>query len=140
MPDAANESVSADFTLRRSDPELDDTKPDFAALAEAASPLDEVRGRVTDPAVLAMLQGAETDPARAKLTMKLAERDRMAAIPPCMDVVSQTTRSRGPARDLWDRGPMAAVGDRTVEVSWLLMAAVGLLGAEWLVRKLMRLA
>jgi hypothetical protein len=33
-----------------------------------------------------------------------------------------------------------AVGERQVEVSWLLLAAVGLLSVEWLVRKLMRLA
>ena len=140
VPDTAGDTVSADFSLRRADPELDDTKPDFAALAEAAGTLDEVKGRVTDPAVLAILQGNEADPAKAKLTMKLAERDRLAAISPCMDVVSQTTRTRGPARDLWDRGPVLNVGDRRVEVSYLLLAAVALLGVEWLVRKLMRLA
>jgi hypothetical protein len=139
VPDAVGESVTADLTLRRADPELDNTRPDFAALEDAAGTLDEVRGRVTDPAVLKVLEGGPGG-AAGKLAARLAERDKLAALPACVEAVSQTSRSRGPVQDLWDRGPTLSSGDRRAEVSWLLIAAVGLLGVEWLVRKLARLA
>ena len=63
-----------------------------------------------------------------------------------------TSRNRGPVRDLWDRPASFAVGDHTldlvafnlgsrrVEVGWLLVAVVALLGVEWTTRKLLRMA
>jgi hypothetical protein len=140
VPEAVGETASADLSLRRADPEMDNTRPDFAALEEVAGTVAEVQGRVADPNALTVLKGDEPDPARAKLSLRLTDRDKLAALPACMDAVSQTSRTRGPARDLWDRGPVLSVGGRAVEVSALLLAAVGLLGVEWLVRKLMRLA
>ena len=55
-------------------------------------------------------------------------------------------------RDLWDRPASFTVGDSTlnllafnlgsrrVEVGWLLLAVVTLLGVEWTTRKLLRMA
>jgi hypothetical protein len=141
VPDSLGETLTADFGLKRSDPELDNTRPDFAALELAAGTLDEVRMRIKDPAVYAALRGAETDPAKVKLAFRLGESDKLGLIPEAVgESPPQILRNRGPVRDLWDRGPVFAVGERQVEVSWLLLAAVGLLSVEWLVRKLMRLA
>jgi hypothetical protein len=55
----------------------------------------------------------------------------------------QTHRSRGPIKDQWDEG--VTLWEREppqppVTVSYVLLAAVGLLSVEWLIRKLLRLA
>jgi hypothetical protein len=140
VPDSPGDTIQGEFLLRKSDPELDNTRPDFAALEEAASTLEEVRGRIKDPDVFDRLRGAERDPARVKLAFRLAETDRLALIPACIEDNSQTFRNRGAVEDLWDRGPVFEMGSRRVEIGWLLLAAIGLLSVEWLTRKLLRLA
>jgi hypothetical protein len=56
----------------------------------------------------------------------------------------QTSESKGQPRDLWDDGlPLPFLTrdpDRPVKLSWVLLAVVGLLSIEWLIRKLLRLA
>ncbi len=140
VPDSPGDTIQGDFLLKKSDPELDNTRPDFAALEAAASTLEDVRGRIKDPAVLDKLQGAERDPARVKLAYKLSESDKLALIPQCIEDTSQTFRNRGAVEDLWDKGPTFDVRGRKIEVGWLLLAAVGCLCLEWLTRKLLRLA
>ena len=76
--------------------------PSFAALEAAASSLEDVRGRIKDPAVLEKLRGTERDPARVKLAYKLSETDKLALIPACIEDTSQTFRNRGAVEDLWD--------------------------------------
>ena len=51
------------------------------------------------------------------------------------------TANKVGVRDIWDRGPTFQV-ERLgpVKLPWLLLVAVGLLSAEWLTRKLLRLA
>jgi hypothetical protein len=101
--------------------------------------------------VLDKLRGAERDPAKVKLAFRLSETDKLALIPACVEEQSLTVRNRGAVEDLWDKGPTfdlpgeVRAGSTTVlpksgQVSWLLLAAVGLLGLEWLTRKLLRLA
>jgi hypothetical protein len=140
VPDSPGDTIEGEFILKKSDPELDNTRPDFAALEAAASSLEEVRGRIKDAAVLEKLKGAERDPARVKLAFKLSETDRLALIPACIEDTSQTFRNRGAVEDLWDKGPTFRWGSREIEIGWLLLAAVGCLSLEWLTRKLLRLA
>jgi hypothetical protein len=140
VPDSPGDTLQREFLLTKSDPELDNTRPDFAALEAAASSLEDVRGRIKDPAVLEKLKGTERDPARVKLAYKLSETDKLALIPACIEDTSQTFRNRGAVEDLWDKGPTFLLGDREIEVGWLLLAAVGCLSLEWLIRKLLRLA
>ena len=152
VPDSAGDTIAADFTLRKSDPELDQTRPDFAALELAAGTLDEVRGAIKDPAVYDKLRGAERDPKRVKLAYRLADVDKLELIPACVDSPRVTSRNRGPVRDIWDRPAAFTLGGRTlellafnlgskrVEVGWLLLAVVALLAVEWTTRKLLRMA
>jgi hypothetical protein len=160
VPDSPGDTIEGEFTVKRSDPELDNPRPDFAALALAAGTVDEVKGRVADPAVLAQLVGSAGDPAKAKLAFRLGETDKLALIPQCLEAKSQTSRNRGPVDDLWDKPRTVTLFGRplrvvefdttgvswlmippqTVRVGWVLVAAVGLLSLEWLTRKLLRLA
>jgi hypothetical protein len=122
-----------------------------------AGDLDEVKGRLSNPAadeLRAKLRGPRAsaadkleprDPAKApgdapKLLFTLGTAD---AIPPCLPAVPpQVSRNRGPVDDLWDDGPELGrtAEDKPVTVATLLLVVVGLLSAEWLGRKLLRLA
>ena len=65
-------------------------------------------------------------------------------IPDCMVTDRKTSRNRGPARDLWDDGYVALTEPEPPEQPFKLLTVltlvVVLLGAEWLLRKLLRLA
>ncbi len=64
-------------------------------------------------------------------------------IAPCLTAVPpQVSRNRGPVDDLWDDGPTLGTdaAGKPIEVATLLFVLVGLLSAEWLGRKLLRLA
>ena len=151
VPDSPGDTLSGEFRIKRSDPELDDTRPDLPALEAIAGGIDEVRARVKDPAVLEALAG-QTDPAKAKLVFRLGDRAKLSLIPACVDSAVAASSNRGPVRDLWD-GPVSLApiglpvelvafeaGGTRVEVGWLLALAVLLLGVEWLARKFLRLA
>lgn len=109
------------------------------------------------------LRGGERDASKAKLAYKLSETDKLAAIPDSVDEVTQMFRNRGAVEDLWDKplkftvggtevrliefdlpglGPSigSASGPQKVSIPLLLIAGVGLLSLEWLIRKLLRLA
>ncbi len=64
-------------------------------------------------------------------------------IPSCMRSDIQTLRSRGPIQDMWDDGFVIWNREppyQPIKISYVLLAAVGLLSLEWLTRKLLRLA
>jgi hypothetical protein len=64
-------------------------------------------------------------------------------IPACMRRDVKTDRSRGPIKDQWDEGVTLvnrSPPQTPIKVSYVLLAAVGLLSMEWLIRKLLRLA
>lgn len=146
VPDSPGDTISGEFLVRKSDPELDNAKPDFAAMANIASGLDTVRPRITDPLTAEKLRGSAADDAKAKLAFKLGETDKLALIPQCLTAASRNERNRGPVEDLWDKGftlPESwtrGVKPSPVSVSYLLLAAVLLLAIEWTARKLARLA
>ena len=140
VPDSPGDTLEGDFLVKRSDPELDNPRPDFAALVQAAGTLDEVRGRIADPATYEALKGTAADGGTAKLAFRLADPARVGLIPQCFKAERQDVRLRGPVEDLWDKGPTFDLGGQQVQVAWLLLAAVGLLAVEWMCRKLLRLA
>ncbi|HEY1380027.1 MAG TPA: hypothetical protein VGF55_24705, partial [Gemmataceae bacterium] len=147
------------FAVKESNPELDNTRPDPAALAALAGELEEVKGRLKDAdyeALRARLRGPKASAAEklepkpdgssatgaesAKLLFPLPAAD---SIPPCLTAVPpQVSRNRGPVDDLWDDGPTLGHTEdgKPIEVATLLFVVVGLLSAEWLGRKLLRLA
>ncbi len=82
-----------------------------------------------------------------KLAFKLADRDLLALIPECMGHREATDINRGKSEDLWDQGitipePVTPswAGKAPQQVSYVLLALVALLSAEWMIRKMLRLA
>jgi hypothetical protein len=155
-----NDMETAKITVKDSNPELDNTRPDFARLYRMASEADEVflrmaeadrkelQRRLQPPRVTGDGDKTEVrgDKARLYFDLKNAE-----LIPSCMVPDVQTQVSRGPVRDLWDedvRDLVARLNGETPPVrppeeklfSSILVLAVGLLSMEWLIRKLLRLA
>jgi hypothetical protein len=145
------DALTQRFSVKEANPEMDNTRPDFQTMYQLASEADDVLGRMGD---------AERQELKRSLQRpKMEERSRSEAkddklrlyfdlknahlIPACMRPDVQTLRNRGPIQDLWDEGfevwhrePPA----QPITMSWVLLAAVGLLSLEWLTRKLLRLA
>jgi hypothetical protein len=153
LPIPSSSDVLRDkFTAKESNPELDNTRPDAAALALMAGDLDEVKDRLPGkPAVDELRQRLRPRSAAEKLEgREAAEAPKLLftlssaeAIPPCLpSMPPKVSKSRGPVDDLWDDGPeLGRTEDgKPITVATLLFVIVGLLSAEWLTRKLLRLA
>lgn len=141
------------FSVKASNPELDNARPDPAALYQMAGDIDEVQPRLAGKDVYddlkARLQGgrpsgadkseAGTRADSPKLFFTLSTADMIAA---CMTAERKEQRNRGPVDDVWDDGPAFGTTEegKPREVATLLMVLVGLLSLEWLGRKLLRLA
>jgi hypothetical protein len=156
-----NDSAYGKFVVKEANPELDNTRPDFALMYEMASDADEVIKRVGETSAVARdlrqrlsagkpVESTDkpagekkaADPNQLKLVFSLANAD---LIPSCMVSQSKTVQNRGPISDLWDDGiqlPPSIMGteEKPAKISYVLIAAVLLLGIEWLTRKLLRLA
>jgi len=156
VPESPGDKLTGDFILKQSDPELDNTRPDYAALEQAAGTLDQVAVNIKNASTLEKLKGSETDPKKVKLAFRLSNPEKVALIPECIDSKVSSQRNRGAVEDIWDKGP-SLVRDpdtNTVSFSWfstdknrqvfdmsyLLLTTVLLLSTEWLIRKLLRLA
>lgn len=155
---------SRKFVVKESNPELDNTKPDFDRMFRMASEADfvlarmeeaertELRRQLVRPKLPTAESGGEkekqpalSDKPRLYFNLKNAE-----LIPTCMRADVQTAKSKGPHRDLWDEGWTVVEGKipddpsepvkKPVKISYILIAVVGLLSVEWLTRKLLRLA
>lgn len=164
------------FLVKESNPEMDNTRPDFGQLYQLASDVTEVLPRMSEQAqselkralegtAARLLQHVEDKPApdprrspagagpeRPDKTEAAegAEKDKTPLrlffdlssaqfIPTCMVTDSKVLKSRGPVEDLWDRGfPLWA--DSSLQMSTVLLLVVTLLGVEWLIRKLLKLA
>lgn len=146
---ASSEVLRGKFIVRASNPELDNTRPDPAALRSVAGEFREVQSRLKDRAVIEDLSrrlsgiasGADASSVEGpKLAFALSGAgvipDFLPKVPP------QVTRNRGAVTDLWDSGPTlgAASDGKPITVATLLMVLVGLLTVEWLLRKVLRLA
>ncbi len=158
----AGEKLTASFRVETSDPERDDVAPDHALLHRLAHPsqgrtlLDESKRAGFVEALAqgkeAMKKQAQELPGGSALALTPEnEIDRlfftlgtMSWIGECLDSHIVPFRSEGRVYDLWDKGvtvwrhldnPDMARGP-----SWALLLLCGLLGVEWLARKLLRLA
>jgi hypothetical protein len=150
VPDTGD-TQSRSFIVREANPEMDNTRPDFEQMYQLASEADEVLGRLGDAEQATLKEqlrkgapaGATKGPAAAakpRLYFTLANAD---LIPKCMRKDVATQRSRGPIKDQWDEGVEIYHRDpplQPIKMSYVLMAVVGLLSIEWLIRKLLRLA
>jgi hypothetical protein len=150
VPDTGDTQTRS-FVVRESNPEMDNTRPDFDQMYQLASEADEVLDRMGEPEARSLKEqlrkGAPAGSAKAagalgkpRLFFTLANAD---LIPKCMRKDVATQRSRGPIKDQWDEGVEIYHRDpplQPVKLSYVLIAAVGLLSIEWLIRKLLRLA
>lgn len=130
------------------DPESRDPRPDPESWRKLASTVSTVRERMTstslDGLAAALLPGPERGDDR-KLVFPLS---RAEAVPSCFrpEKREEIRKLPGATRieDLWDRGLVLAsstwISDRPLMIPYLLAAIVGLLGLEWSLRKLARLA
>jgi hypothetical protein len=133
------------FAVKAIDPELDNARPDPAALMQLASNFKDVEDRVPQgearDAVRSRLRIAAStgDAEPSKLFFGLAGAD---VIPQCMTTQKKEQRNRGAYDDIWDDGPIfgRTADGKPIEVSAVLLVVVGLLSLEWLGRKLLRLA
>ncbi|HEY2911220.1 MAG TPA: hypothetical protein VGI99_13300 [Gemmataceae bacterium] len=149
VPDSAGDTLEGEFMLRKSDPELDDTRPDPAKLLEIATDFDNnLTSRIKKEGVVERLRdklpkvGAAT-----RLAFKLNDPETVGMIPDCMDSLTNVQNNRGKSEDLWDKGfeiPESSatswIAKGPQSISYAMLAIIGLLCIEWMTRKLLRLA
>lgn len=153
----ASEQLSARFRVDAPDPELDETRPQFPVLYRLASPVSEatLREGSKRAALLDALKQSRQEllgvAPPADLTPLVAEGERLLFtletapwIAEFLDANPITFRTEGRPQDLWDKGfdvfwhlddPRQSTGP-----PWAMVLVITLLGAEWLTRKLLRLA
>ncbi|HEV3257764.1 MAG TPA: hypothetical protein VG013_12840, partial [Gemmataceae bacterium] len=151
VPDT-QETLRHKFYVKASNPELDNTMPDFARLRQLATDATKVLNRIKDEdrsKVRPVLErtnneagtnslGAGAGQNKLKLYFDV---EGARAIPDCMISDSRPLKTRGPIKDLWDEGfTVGDYDDRPLTVSWVLLGVAGLLSIEWLTRKLLKLA
>ena len=141
-------TISGEYTIRKSDPEMDNTRPDAAALLRLASTADgDFPSRIKNPeAQKKLLDGLPKERGVPKLAFKLTDPAMLALIPECMNTEKSEVNNRGKADTLWDKGwnvPPSwtswAFKD-PVRLSYALLIVVLLLSLEWSGRKILRLA
>jgi hypothetical protein len=157
----SNEKLTGRFRVDATDPERDDTKPNFALLHRLASEAKDVqlhdeqqRKAFTE----ALNKVKETVRAEAKeappgVTVLTAENqtDRLLFdttsarwIGECLESNDTPFRTEGKVTDLWDKGWTVFAdiehADKASGPPWALVLLVLLLSAEWLTRKLLKLA
>jgi hypothetical protein len=146
VPSSA-ETLKHRIMIRRSNPELDIVRPDAASMIQLAGDLEVVAPRIQDKAILDSLKASLPKASDGqRLAFRLDRPTQLEAIPSCLITETKTQRNRGPIEDQWDRGPelpswmTSWYSDKPQRVGWLLLLIVGLLSAEWTIRKLLRLA
>jgi len=150
VPGGGAEELREEFYVIESNPEVDDTRPDFARLLEVASPLSEVR--VTEASQLNRLREALKASGGDRTTGAPAAKDaadpklffnlrNARLIPEYLKTDRKEFNNRGKIEDLWSEGPSISSYDgKPMIVGTALLIIVGLLSIEWLTRKLLRLA
>jgi hypothetical protein len=162
------EALEGDFTVSRSDPERDFTRPDYVALHRLASEATELSESARrqpnlfaalergERAVREQLQEAEEAASQAspenairRLFVLLPDSQ---AIPDVLESITTESRAVGRVQDIWDKGfdylwfywqslwGPAEQPKETHGPPWALVVVVTLLSLEWLSRKLLRLA
>jgi hypothetical protein len=148
VPDSAGDTLEGEFQLRKSDPEMDLTRPDFDALRRMATEFEgDVAARVTRPDVKdRLIRDLPREGGVGRLAFKLADRDLLALIPECMGSRENTVDNRGKADDIWDKGFIVpevltpGFVSYPQKISYVLLGVVLLLSVEWIMRKILRLA
>jgi hypothetical protein len=145
------DTLTQRFSVKESNPEMDNTRPDFETMYQLASEADDVLGRMGDAERQQLrrslqrpkMEGVAKDESKEDKLRLYFDLKNAPLIPTCMRPDVQTQRNRGSIQDLWDGGFVIWRRDppyQPITVSYVLLAVVGLLSVEWLTRKLLRLA
>jgi hypothetical protein len=156
VPDSPGDTLQGKFQIVRSDPEMDNTKPDFVAMQQMASEFDDVlQARVKSEDTRGVFKaGLPKENGVTKMAFRLGDSQLIQRIPECFASRSAHADIKGPVHDLWDEGigfpesyAEGSAGDKYVPawlrgktVSWVMLIVIGLLCVEWIGRKLLRLA
>ncbi len=144
----SSDVISAVFSIVSYDRELRETQPDEEALRQMATPLEELRSRISNDDLYNALQretlklGGETQ----RLLFRIENREALRLVSDMIKAQERSELNRSGLVDLWDQGPVLesrtilGIDIRESKLPWLLLLAVGLLTVEWLIRKLLRLA
>lgn len=149
------ETLPRRFLVKESNPELDNTRPDFGQMYQLASEMsvvaprldksveDELR-RALESTAAGLLhrvdeRAEENGKARKEPLRLFFDLSSAKLIPKCMVTDLKVQRSRGAVQDLWDQG-FSLWSDPSVRMASLLLLIVTLLSIEWLTRKLLKLA
>jgi hypothetical protein len=146
VPDSGDTQSRA-FSVKEANPELDNTRPDFEQLYRLASDATDVLARIANDRdrqevkqVLEQHAPAGVGDVKPRLYFNL---QTARLIPKCMREQTNRENIRGPIQDQWDKGVTLwkrPEPKEPVQFPYVLMAVVGLLSTEWLIRKLLRLA
>jgi len=148
------DSETGKFVVKESNPELDNTRPDFEQLWDLASEADDFLVNIKDEEMRRLVKETLTRPrpvsaeaGEKKPDAKAEDRPRFLfdlktaeLIPDCVRSDYREQRSRGAADDWWDNGFPTDKPKSERWFSWILALVVGILSVEWLARKLLRLA
>jgi hypothetical protein len=156
VPDSPGDLLQGKFGIVKSDPEMDNTKPNFAAMRTMASEMDAFQERIPGSTRDRFKIALPKEGAVQKLAFRLSDADLLRLIPDCFESKHERQDIKGPVTDLWDRGiefPAhksegsfiernipPSLASKKLPISWVLLVVVGLLCWEWLTRKLLRLA
>jgi hypothetical protein len=104
VPDSPGDTLAGEFSVRKSDPEMDNTKPDFAALLRMASDFDKAfSDRIPTGVAIEFGKELPKEAGMPKLAFRIGDRKLLPLIPECFKTVRTTTQNRGPVEDLWDK-------------------------------------
>lgn len=133
----SGDTLTSKFLVKEANPELDNTRPDFAAMWQLAGDLGDLRAgdeeknqlkrRLKSYRPEAPAAGADRESHRLFFDLKSAD-----AIPPVLTTDLKIQRSRGPVDDLWASGPELSLSGTSTTVAfsrWLLkLLGLGLIG------------
>ncbi|MCI0700175.1 MAG: hypothetical protein L0241_03710, partial [Planctomycetia bacterium] len=151
VPDSSGEELTGEFRIRKADPEMDNTRPDYPAMLKMASEYDQdFQARLTDKLKDELGSKLPKEAGVQRLSFKITDTESLKLIPECMMALKPSSRTnQGPINDLWDRGitlpvssadPPPRWSGRQIPISWVMLVVISLLSLEWLARKLLRLA
>ena len=149
--------------VEAADPEAENTRPDWVGLYQLASPLSSVESRLSEEQVRLVKEGlrrpggsgkpdgVKSVNAKSGDTKDGANEPRLLFDIPSASLIqfllpgeSSSIKNRGPVDDVWDDGPSlgSPTGDNPGErvLPWAMLAIVLLLGTEWTLRKLWKVA
>jgi hypothetical protein len=103
VPDSPGEKLLGEFRVRASNPELDNTRPDFVAMLKMASDFNkDYQDTLPDRVRTEFGNKLPKEGGMPRLAFRIADKEMLKLIPECTKTVKSKNENRGPVRDLWD--------------------------------------